>query len=103
MAVKLYVHAMSQPCRSVMLFLQCTNVPHENIIVNPQKGMISFYMFFPFGLFLGIVSKLINLLNARSEIWGRALIFFSRQYKFFNLIFKRILKNHQNRQYLRLE
>ena len=75
MAVKLYVHAMSQPCRSVMLFLECTNVPHENIIVNPRKGMISFYLFFPFGFFLGIVSKLINLLNVRSEIWGRALIF----------------------------
>ena len=50
MAVKLFVHAMSQPCRSVMLFLECANVPHKNIIVNPQKGMIS-YLFFPFGFF----------------------------------------------------
>ena len=48
MTLKLYAHPMSQPCRSVMLFLECANVPHENIIVNPRKGTVSFFPIFDF-------------------------------------------------------
>ena len=38
MALRLFIDAMSQPSRSVMIFLKCANVAHTIVITDIMKG-----------------------------------------------------------------
>ena len=45
MALRLFVDAMSQPSRSVMILLKCANVAHTIVVTDIMKGK-AFLVFF---------------------------------------------------------